>query len=229
MFPIKWSDFFRKKDGNLAFMDELSGGSSINWMSQSDWNELTFDEKKAAGFTAIGSEGSSHGNYYDYSNIIPWRYNEDHNNVIDIYYDGDFNFHGFFSNTVGDVVKSRSRGGTRTSGSMVFICNGMATNNYGFFMMFGKSEEDLQCSNSEFYSIYKVANYDLYIGGNVDGAYSANVDVQLEHNSIAQNLKDYFTLANYTISGISIVNSQVVIPEDYSMLIETISDILSVV
>lgn len=211
-------------DGDLEW-DEP--GQSINWMSQSDWNELTFDEKKAAGFTAIGSEGSSHGTYYDYSNVIPWRYNEDHDNVIDIYNDGDYNFHGFYSKTIGDVVSDKGRGGTRTSGSTVFICNGINTDRYGFFMMFGKSEADLQCSNTSFYDIKKVANYDLYVGSNISGAWSDNVDVQLDHNSVSQNLKDYFTSANYTISGITIANNQFVIPESYGTIIDTIGDILS--
>lgn len=230
MFPIKWNDFFRKKDGTFVSMEDMGGGSSVNWMSQSEWNELTFDEKKAAGFTAIGSQGSTQGTYYDYSNVTNWKYNSEYANVIDIFFNGDFNFHGFVSDTAGDIVVTGSNiSGTRTSSSKVFICNGVDYDNYGYFMMFGKTEADLQCDPSSYYTIKQLPDYNLYVGGNMDQSIGGNADVILTHNSVAQNLKDYFARADYSITGIRRSSGQLVIPDTFAPLFEVINEFLSVV
>lgn len=224
MFPIKWSDFFRKKDGNLVFMDELSGGGSVNFMTQSEWNALTFNEKKAEGFTAIGVEGTPVGTYYDYTNVSEWNYNSEHDNVVDVL----LNFHGFFSNTIGDNVRASGRGGVRASNDRVFICNAKFSNNYGYVIMFGSSQAALQCTDTNYYNILKVNGYDdLYAGGNWEGAWSGNTDVQLTHNSVTQYLQNYFDPDDYTLKNVATSSTGITIPETYTPFIQAIKDFIT--
>lgn len=226
MFPIKWSDFFRKKDGNLVFMDEMGGGS-VNYMSQSEWDSLTIPERKNAGFTAIGPEGSIAGKYYDFSNLDhPWYYDASIDNVVAMF-DGElFNFYGFFSRTIGDVVTAGDRGGTRATNDVAFICNGRVTNGYGFFMMFGSSAEALACTNTSFFDILKVKDRDLYVASNRNGAWHGNTDVTLTHNGETQRLIDYFTYDQFTMLNLDVANNEFVIPSVYSDILDSIEDFL---
>jgi hypothetical protein len=101
--------------------------------------------------------------------------------------------------------------------------------NYGYFMMFGKSEADLQCSPANYYTITQLPDYNLYAGGNMGQSIGGNVNVILTHNSVAQNLKDYFAKADYSITGIRRSNGQLVIPDTFAPLLEVISEFLSTV
>lgn len=203
---------------------------SITWKTQQQWDALTFAQKKALGFTAIGADGDISGNYYDYSEVTEfWRLNPTYDNVLDVFDSRGFNFHGFYSNTIGDIVQSQGRGGTRAENDKAFICNGItdSINNYGFFMMFATTEAALACTDTSFYTINKIKDYNLYCGNLNTGAWPGNTHVSFTHDGTTQNLMNMFTEDEYTIRGITISNNEIVIPSAYHETISSIIDYLN--
>lgn len=191
--------------GNMpqAILDLPSGGGSF--ITQTEWDALTFTEKQARGLSLIGTQESISGTYYNYSVIdVLWRFSATPL-VVDIFDGTGFNFHGFYSNTIGDRVTAGGRGGTRTAGDMVFICNGYWNGNtYGAFLMFGLSPEALAASNTSFYGIKQVSNFtNLYVSGNLNGGWGGNADVTLVHESATYTLQSLFSLENYTLRTFS--------------------------
>lgn len=210
-------------DGDLEW-DEP--GTSVNYMSQSAWNALTFNEKKAAGFTAIGAAGSTSGTYYDYSQLMgTWRYNSDVDNIIDIYDGTDFNFHGFYSVTANDRVYCGAYGGARDYNYRAFICT-YAPARFGF-LMFGKTANDIKCSNANAYSIRKVAGRDLYVGGIFTQLRDSATTVKFTHNNVDQNLDSLFDRSTTSIIGGSFDSTEVVIPDSYATILNNIEDFLN--
>lgn len=188
--------------GNMpqAILDLPSGGGSF--ITQTEWDALTFAEKQARGLSLIGTEGTVTGQYYDFSNLVgPWYFTEI-NNVVALFKGTGFNFRCFYSTTAGDRVVAGGRGGTRSSNAFTVICNYRFASPYGYggFAMFGLSQEALQCTDTQYYSICSVANHSgLYVAGIFDGSWYNNTEVSFTHNATTQNLQNIFSLDEYTI------------------------------
>ena len=220
-------------DGDL----EWDTYSSVNWMTQSQWNALTFAQKKANGFTAIGTEGAVSGNFFDFSSIEhDWAIDTEIDNIVHLMGNTGFSLAGFFSTGVGDRFEKNGRGGTRSASGNVFICNASYSpnNDYCTFLAFADSAEKLACTNTSYYTVIPVEGYsNLYVGGLFTGSWPSSVylnDVKFtKSGETLQNLNTYFNnVEDYTLRNIvNNSDTSITIPNTYASIINSIIDFLS--
>lgn len=215
----------------LQFISEngIGSGSNVSYMTKEEWDDLSYDEKVLQGLTLIGDINTAIGTFYNLSVLEgPYKYNDDNENVLDILNsDGTFSFHGFYSNNSGDRCTAGGRGGTWDTNDLRFICNALYTNNYGCYFAFAKTADALAATNTQYYGIYQVDGFDMYVAGNIDGAWLNNNDVTFVHDGVSKSLQNMFSLDNYTIYGFTRENDKVIIPDRYFDLLSYIDKFLS--
>ena len=203
------------------------GGGTVNWKTQSQWDAMTFAQKKQQGLTLIGTPGSMSGQYFDYANVVNEYYLEA-NNIITLNNGADFGFHAFYSHASGDRASAGGRGVTWNTDGYRVICNALPVNGgFGFYCAFALTQEALAGTNAQYYSIMPVNGYNMFCAGNMSGAWMNNADVTFVYNGTTNNLQSMYNLNEYTIRFDTYPSSSATFNSDYDAVLSSIYAFLS--